>query len=126
MADGKHPLKFLEGGVGMRFDVNLEFLRIEFAPVAPAFLGGQRSRLRGGQIAVNRPPPEIKAPGGFDFGPALVDKLHHPFPQIQCIGFHAQKTIKLCANVNMKCYSMPANSSFRTNAKPKNSFPETS
>ena len=89
----------------MRFDVNLEFLRIEFAPVAPAFLGGQRSRLRGGQIAVNRPPPEIKAPGGLDFGPALVDELHHPFPQIQCIGFHAQKTIKLCANVNMKCYT---------------------
>jgi hypothetical protein len=35
----------------------------------------------------------------------LVDKLHHPFPQIQCIGFHAKKPIRLCANVNMKCYS---------------------
>ena len=104
MADSKHSLKFLEGGVRMLFDVDLEFLRVEFAPVAPAFLGGQRSRLRGGQIAVNRPPPEIKAPGGLDFGPTLVDELHHPFPQIQCIGFHAQKPIRLCANVNMKCY----------------------
>ena len=105
MADRKHPLKFLEGGVGMLVDVDLEFLRVEFAPVAPAFLGGQRSGLRGGQIAVNRPPPEIKAPGGLNFGSTLVDKLHHPFPQIQCIGFHAQKPIRLCANVNMKCYN---------------------
>ena len=105
MADSKHPLKFLEGGVGMLVDVDLEFLRVEFAPVAPAFLGGQRSRLRGGQIAVNRPPPEIKAPGGLDFGPTLVDELHHPFPQIQCIGFHAHKPVMICANVNMKCYS---------------------
>jgi hypothetical protein len=89
MADGKHPLQFLEGGVGMPLDVNLEFLWVEFAPVAPAFLWGQRSGLRGGQIAVNRPPGEVKAPGGLDFGPTLVDELHHPFPQIQCIGFHA-------------------------------------
>jgi hypothetical protein len=36
----------------------------------------------------------------------LVDKLHHPFPQIQCIGFHALKPIKLCANVNMKYYNL--------------------
>jgi hypothetical protein len=36
----------------------------------------------------------------------LVDELHHPFPQIQCIGFHAQKPIRLCANVNMKCYKL--------------------
>jgi len=84
MADRKHPLQFLEGGVGMRLDMGLEFLRVKFAPVAPALLGDQRSRLRGGQIAVNRPPPQIKAPGGLDFGPALVDELHHPFPQIQC------------------------------------------
>ena len=104
MADGKHPLQFLEGGVGMRLDVDLELLRVEFAPVAPAFLGGQRPRLRGGQIAVNRPPPEVKASGGLDFGPALVDELHHPFPQIQGIGFHARKPVRLCANVNMKCY----------------------
>jgi len=108
MADRKHPLKFLEGGVGMRLDVDLEFLRVEFAPVAPAVLGGQRSGLRGGQIAVNRPPPQIKAPGGLDLGATLVDELHHPFPQIQCIGFHARKLIRLCANVNMKCYIITA------------------
>jgi len=105
MADSKHALKFLEGGVRMRFNVDLEFLRVEFAPVAPAFLGSQRSGLRGGQIAVNRPPPKIKTPGGLDFGPTLVDELHHPFPQIQRIGFHAQKPVRLCANVNMNCSS---------------------
>lgn len=104
MADDKYPLQFLEGGVGMRLDVNFEFLRVEFAPVAPAFLGGERSRLRGGQIAVNRPPSEVETPGGLDFGATLVDELHHPFPQIQRIGFHARKPIRLCANVNMKCY----------------------
>jgi len=80
MADRKHPLKFLEGGVGMLLDVDLEFLRVEFAPVAPAVLGGQRSRLRGGQIAVNRPPPQIKAPGGLGFGTAALNEFHHPFP----------------------------------------------
>src|SRR5208282_329977 len=107
MADSKHALKFLEGGVRMRFNVDLEFLRVEFAPVAPAFLGSQRSGLRGGQIAVNRPPPKIKTPGGLDFGPTLVDELHHPFPQIQRIGFHAQKPVRLCANVNMNCSTQP-------------------
>src|SRR5208282_3458171 len=109
MADSKHALKFLEGGVRMRFNVDLEFLRVEFAPVAPAFLGSQRSGLRGGQIAVNRPPPKIKTPGGLDFGPTLVDELHHPFPQIQRIGFHAQKPVRLCANVNMNCSRTTAN-----------------
>ena len=105
MADAKHPLEFLEGGVGMLLDVDLEFLRVEFAPVAPAFLGGQRSRLRGGQIAVNRPPPRSKRRAASALEPPCVDEFHHPFPQIQCIGFHAQKPIRLCANVNMKCYS---------------------
>jgi len=69
MADSKHPLKFLEGGVGMRLDVDWEFLRVEFAPVAPAVLGGQRSGLCGGQIAVNHPPPEIKAPAASTLDP---------------------------------------------------------
>lgn len=104
MADSKHPLKFLEGRVQMRFDVGLESHRLEFAPLSPAFLEGQRSRSCGSQIAVNRPPPETKAPGGLDFGPTLVDELHHPFQQIQCIGFHTQTPIRLCANVNRKCY----------------------
>jgi len=39
MADAKHPSKFLESGVGMLFDVDLESVRVEFAPVSPAFLG---------------------------------------------------------------------------------------
>ena len=31
MADAKHLLEFLEGGIGMLFDLGLEFLRVEFA-----------------------------------------------------------------------------------------------
>ena len=53
MADAENPLEFLEGGVGMFFDVNLEFLRVEFAPMTPAGFGSQRPRLHGVQIAVN-------------------------------------------------------------------------
>jgi hypothetical protein len=104
MADAEDGLKFLEGGVGMLFDVNLKFLRVEFAPVAPDLFGGQRSRLGGGQITVDGAPTEVKVPGGFDFGAAFVDEFNHPFPQIQCTGFHAHKPITLCPNVNMKCY----------------------
>jgi len=78
MADAKDLLEFLEGGVGMLFDVGLKFLRVEFAPMAPAGFGGQRSRLGGRQIAVNRLPAQLKAAGGFDFGTTLVNKLHHP------------------------------------------------
>ena len=102
MADRKHLLQFLEGGVGMFSDVNLEFLRVEFPPMTPTGFGSQHPRFHGGQIAIDRAPAQIKAPGGLDFGPTLVDELHHPFPQIQCIGFHAQKPITLCPNVNMK------------------------
>jgi len=79
MADAKDRLKFLEGGVGMLFDVNLEFLRVEFAPMTPTGFGGQRSGLRGGQITIDGAATEVKAPGGLDFGPALLDELHHPF-----------------------------------------------
>ena len=107
MADAKHPLEFLEGGIGMLFDVGLELVRVEFAPVSPAFFGSQHSLLGSSQITIDGAPPKAKAPGGLDFGPTLVDELHHPFPQIQCIGFHAQKPIRLCANVNMKCYIIP-------------------
>jgi hypothetical protein len=35
-----------------------------------------------------------------------LDELHHPLPQIKCIGFHARHAITLCANVNVKCYSI--------------------
>jgi hypothetical protein len=34
-----------------------------------------------------------------------LDEVHHPFPQVQRISFHALKPVTLCPNVNMKCYS---------------------
>ena len=80
MADAKDLLEFLEGGIGMLVDVDLKFVRVEFPPVAPAGFGGQRSRLGGCQIAVNRLPSEIKAAGGLSFGAPVVNELHHPFP----------------------------------------------
>ena len=104
VADAKDFLEFLEGGVGMFFDVNLEFLRVEFAPMTPTGFGSQRPRLRGVQIAVNGAPTEIKAPGGPGFGAARPDEFHHPFPQVQCISFHAHKPVTLCPIVNMKFY----------------------
>ena len=107
MADAKHLLEFLEGGIGMLFDLSLEFLRVEFAPMTPTGFGGQRSRLHGVQIPVNGAPTQFKAPGGFGFGAARFDEVHHPFPQVQRICFHALKPITLCPNVNMKCYSHP-------------------
>jgi len=107
MADAKHDLEFLEGGVGMFSDVNLEFLRVEFPPMTPTGFGSQHPRFHGGQIAIDRAPAQIKAPGGLDFGAAARDEFHHPFPQIQCIGFHAPEPARLCANVNMKCYNDP-------------------
>jgi hypothetical protein len=104
MADAKHTLEFLEGGVGMFFDVNLEFPRVEFSPVSPALLRGQRALLGGDQIPINRTPGQIKPPGRLDFGAARLDEFHHPFSQVQRISFHAHKPITLCPNVNMKCY----------------------
>ena len=106
MADAKHLLEFLEGGIGMLFDVGLEFLRVEFAPVSPARFRGQRAGFGGLQIPINRTPGQVKPPGGLDFGAARPDEFHHPFPQAQRIGFHALKPITLCPNVNMKCYTM--------------------
>ena len=105
MADAEGLLEFLEGGVGMFFDLSLEFLRVEFAPMTPTGFGGERPRLHGVQIAVNSAPTELKAPGGLGFGAARLDEFHHPFPQVQRISFHARKPITLCPNVNMKCYS---------------------
>ena len=61
MADAKHILKFLQRGVGMLLDMRLEFLRVELAPAPPALFRGQRSRLRGIQIPVNRASTEVKA-----------------------------------------------------------------
>jgi len=105
MADAEGLLEFLEGVVGMFLDVHLEFLRVEFAPLTPARFGGQRSRLHGVQIAVNGAPAQCKAPRGLGFRAARRDEFHHPFPQVQCISFHAHKLITLCANVIINCYS---------------------
>ena len=104
MADAKHALKFLECGVGMFFDVGLEFERVEFTPVPPTCFGSQRPRLSGGQIAVNGGPAERKASGGLGFGTARLDEFHDSFPQVQCIRFHAHKPITPCTNVNMNYY----------------------
>jgi hypothetical protein len=106
MADAEHLSEFLEGGVGMLLDVDLEFLRVEFAPMTPAGFGGQRPGLYGDQIAVNSAPPQFKAPGRLGFRTTPLDEFDHPFPQVQCISFHARKPTTLCPNVNVKCYIM--------------------
>jgi hypothetical protein len=80
MADVEGGGQFLERGVGMRFNVRLKLLGIERAPFAPACLGGECARPGGGQIAINRAPPQREALGGLDLGAALLKKLHHPFP----------------------------------------------
>ena len=104
MADTEHLLEFLEGGVGMFFNVRPKFLRIEFAPMAPALFGGQRAFLGGDQIPIDGTPGQIKPPGGRGFGTTVLNEFHHPFPQVQRISFHARKPITLCPNVYMKCY----------------------
>jgi hypothetical protein len=106
MADAEHLLDFLEGGVGVRFDMGTEFLRVELAPGSPTGFRRQRPLLGGHQIPVYGTPGQFKAAGGFDFGTAALNEFHHPFPQVQRIGFHARHTISLCPNVNVKCYRM--------------------
>jgi hypothetical protein len=104
MADAKDGLEFLEGGVGMFFDVRLELVGVELAPMAPALFRGQRAFFGRGQIPINGTPRQIKTPGGLDFGTPALNEFHHPFPQVQRIGFHAHQPITLCPNVNMICY----------------------
>jgi hypothetical protein len=105
MADAKRVLDFLEGGVGMIFNMSLKFLRIEFSPMTPAlFLGSTLPFLGGGQIPINGTPGQIKTPGGLGLGAAALNEFHHPFPQVQCINFHLRKPIMPCPNVKMKCY----------------------
>jgi hypothetical protein len=104
MTDVKDGLKLFKRGVGMLFNVRLKFLGIQRAPFPPACFGGERARFGGGQITVNRAPPQIKPPGRLDFGPPRVEKLDHPLPQVQRIGFHKPNPITLCANVNVNRY----------------------
>lgn len=103
MADAKNRLQFLERGVGVLFDMDTEFLRVEFAPGAPTGFGRQHPFFGGFQIPVNGTAGQIKPPGGLGFGAAVLDELHHPLPQVQRIGFHAFNPINLCPNVNVKC-----------------------
>ncbi len=107
MADAKGLLEFLERGAGMFFDVGLKFLRIEFAPMPPTGFGSQRPRFHGVQITVNTAPGKFKAAGRLHLGTAIIDKLHHPFPQVQRICFHALNPVTLCPNVNVKCSILP-------------------
>jgi len=80
MADAECLLEFLERGVGMFFDVNLELLRVEFAPMSPTGFGCQCPGFHGGQIAIDRAPTQIKAAGGLGLGAARLDEFDHPFP----------------------------------------------
>jgi hypothetical protein len=104
MADAKHLLQLFERGVGMLFDVRRKFLGVELAPLPPTRFRRQRALLGGGQIPVNGTPRHRKPPGGFGLGATALNEFHHPFPQVQRIGFHARKPISPCPNVNMKCY----------------------
>jgi len=104
MADAEHRLDFLEGRVGVFLDVGLELCGVELAPFTPARFRGERALLGGRQIPVNRATSQIKPPGSLGLGATRVEEFDHPLPQVQRISFHAQKPIRLCANVNMKCY----------------------
>ncbi len=105
MADAEHGLEFFERGVGMFLDVRLEFFGVELAPMSPTRFRRQRPLLGGGQIPVNGTPRHVEPPDGLGFGAARLDEFHHPFPQVQRIGFHARKRIRLCVYVNVNCYS---------------------
>jgi len=114
VADPKHFLEFLEGGVGMPGNAGLEFFGVELAPMAPTRFRGQRSGLRGIPIPINRTPRQIKTPGGPGFGTPVLNEFHHPFPQVQCISFHAHNPITLCPNVNMNYYNVSGAKNERT------------
>ena len=79
MADVKDGLEFLERGVGMLFNVGLKFLGIELAPFSPGRFRGERPRLGGGQIAVDRAPRHGKAARRLGLGTAGLNKLEDPF-----------------------------------------------
>lgn len=101
MTDLEHLLDFFEGGVGMFFDVGLKLCGVELAPLTPTLFRSERVGLSGRQIAVNRAPSQIKPPGSLSLGTTRIEEFDHPFPQVQRIGFHGHKPIRLCANVYM-------------------------
>src|ERR1039458_1876411 len=87
MADAQHLLQLFEGGVGVFFDVRLEFLGVELAPMSPALFRSQRTFFGGVQIPINGTPSYCKLPGGLGFGATVMTEFIHPFPQVQRIGF---------------------------------------
>jgi hypothetical protein len=79
----------MQGGVGLLADMGGEFGGVELAPAAPTGLGGQRVRLGGGEVAVNRAEAQRETLGGLGTRAPVLDKLHHALTQIQRVGFHA-------------------------------------
>src|ERR1035441_3998153 len=82
MADAKHLLQLFERGVGVFFDVRLEFLGVELAPMSPALFRSQRTFFGGVQIPINGTPSYCKLPGGLGFGATALNEFNHPFPQV--------------------------------------------
>ena len=80
MADGQAGGQFVEGRSRMFFDVGLKFFGVELAPSPPAGFRGERAALGGGQIAVDRAPPQVEAAGRLDLGTARLEKFHDPLP----------------------------------------------
>jgi len=74
--------------------------------MAPTGFRGKRALLGGSQIAIDGAPAQLEAPSSLGLRTALLDEFDHPFSQLQRISFHARKPITLCANVNIKCYSL--------------------
>ena len=79
MTDGKVGGEFLERGVRLLADVGLKFLGIKLAPFPPTRFRGERPRLGGGQIAIDRAAAEVEAARRLGLGTAGVKKLDDPF-----------------------------------------------
>lgn len=78
MADRQGGGDLLERGVRLLLDVGRKFLRIELAPFPPARFRGQRPRLGGGAVAIDRAPRHLKAAHGLGLGTAGLEKFHDP------------------------------------------------
>jgi hypothetical protein len=89
VADAQRGGQFGQRGVGVFFDVRLQFDGVEFAPGSPAGFGGQSIRFGGGKVAIDRAFAQLETPGGLDAGAAGPHKFYHPLPQIQRVGFQA-------------------------------------
>jgi hypothetical protein len=79
MADGQAGGEFVEGGVRMFLNVGRQFFGVELAPLAPAGFRGERPRLGGGKVAIDRAPGQVEAAGRRHLGTPGLKKFHHPF-----------------------------------------------